>query len=131
MTARLATVIILFFAATVVSGLLLALGVRGLPMLGLTPGPWGMHLAVMAGFLPVFLPARVHVLPPHLASPAWKATVILTMWIGATLAIWEGAMSLVRSVGVERGTFAVLLLCLLAGLLLVELVFAGERPSTR
>ena len=125
MTARYAMIVISFVAASMVSGVLLAVATWSLPMLGIVPGPWALPVAVVAGFLPVFLLVRGYVLPPPLAHPAWKAATTLTMWIGLTLALWQGAMSVMRPVlrvvGFERGTFAILLACLIAGLLVIEL----------
>jgi hypothetical protein len=125
--------VILFCAATVVSGVLLAVALWVLPMLGFWLGPWALPLAVLAGFLSVFLPMRAYVLPTYLASPAWRATTALTLWIGVTFALWRVAMSLVRpimrSVGFERGTFVILLLCLLAGLFVIELALRPRRMT--
>lgn len=132
MTARYAMLVILFAVASVVSGVLLAIATWALPQIGVSLGPWALPVATLLGFLSVFFLVRGYVLPPDLARPAWKATATLGLWIILTLAIWQATMGLVRpimrSAGFDRGTYALLFLCLLAGLFVIEV---GFRPKQR
>jgi hypothetical protein len=131
MTARLAMLIILFVVASVVSAVVLAVAIWILSRLGLSPGPWALPAATLIGFVGVFFLVRGYVLPPHLAAPAWRAAATLVLWIGVTFAIWQAAMWIVRpimrSVGFERGTFVILLVCLLATLVVIERTLGSRR----
>jgi hypothetical protein len=131
MTVRFAMIVVLFAVASVVSGVLLAVSTWASSTVGIALGRWVVPGAVFAGFFPVFWVVRGHVLPPHLAEPPWKAAATLTAWIGLTLVMWDATMRLVRpamrAAGFERGTFAILIACLLVGLLLIEQVGRRRR----
>jgi hypothetical protein len=126
---------ILFAVASSVTAVLLALALWIAPQIGLSPGLWALPVATFVGFVGVFFLVRGYVLPPHLAAPAWKATATLTLWIVVTLAIWQAAMWVVRpimrSAGFERGTFVILLACLLATLVVIERALGGARRLPR
>jgi hypothetical protein len=133
MTARRTLIMLLFLVASVSSGVILAVATWVLPRVGVPTGPWTLPGAVLAGYLPLFFAARAHVLPPHLARPAWRALVMLILWVAAAFAIWQATLAVVRpilrAVGFERGTFVILLGSLFVGLWVIEALVRPTRLS--
>jgi hypothetical protein len=117
MTNRSVSIVLLFFATLAATGVLVAMAVSVDPQLGIASRAFLVPVVTFVTFVLVFFLARTIVLPPVYATPAWRALVALSVWMGLTLVGWQAALwalrPLMRTAGGGRGTLLVLLGCLL------------------
>ena len=133
MTPRSVSIVLVFFAALAATGLFMALALSLAPRVGVTTGPWLMPVSTFLMFVAVFFLARDLVLPPAYVRSAWKALLALSVWMAATILVWQGVMwalrPLMAAAGVTRGQLLVLLGCLLLSVKVLERV--GGRKTDR
>ena len=133
MTNRSASIVFLYLAALVTTAVALALALALAPRVAASPGPWLMPVTTFVCFVAIFFLARDIVLPAAFAAPAWKAALALSLWMAVTLIAWRALMwaaaPIMTAVGLNRGRSAMLLVCLLVSVKLLER--AGSRRDAR
>ena len=130
MTPRSVSIVLLFFAALAATGLCLALALSLAPRLGVPTGMWMMPVSTFLMFVAVFFLGRDVVLPSVYRRSAWMSLAVLSVWMAATILMWQGVMWAIRPVmgamGVSRGQLVVLLGCLLLSVKVLERIGAGK-----
>ena len=133
MTTRSVSIVLLFFAALAATGLCLALMLSLAPTIGIAPGRWMLPVAALVAFTAVFFLGRDVVLPAPYARSALKALGVLTIWMAATIFMWQTVMWVLRpimgAIGVSSGQLFVLLGCLLVSVRMLERI--GARKTGR
>jgi hypothetical protein len=81
-------------------------------------------IVIIGCFVAVFFVGRSVVLPRDVARARWPSLALLTAWMVATMAVASGVIWLTQPVmaaaGVEHGSLAVVLACLVASVGLLD-----------
>ena len=135
MSARMVSIVFLFAAAIAVSAVVLALALAFGVRVDLSPGSWIAPGVMFVSFVCVFFLARDAVLPRAMASPAIKALIVLSAWMGATLLAAAALTWLTRPIMTRltggSSTLLILLLCLLASAVILDRLGAAHGRVTR
>ncbi len=130
MTNRTSSLLFLFVAALLTTGVVSALAVPALSRLGVPTAPWMWSAIALLCYVGVFFAGRAHVLPEPLARPAVKALIVVTAWIVLTMTATAGVVAALRLVGIAPDGMAPGIVLIWFGCLVLSTVLLHRIVGT-